>query len=154
MYVLIFIHIFFTEIDSTPDTNVPITHPLGEPFDSEESEILEESVELGSNFRYSLTDGDSSKKYESGLPSSVPESENTKQTLKSDPQTQQRNLIMPSAIGTASDEWMKARRLIKVASLFQRRLHKGQRSLSDPEIEIPNEFALEHLERERYMYNN
>ena len=48
----------------------------------------------------------------------------------------------------SSGEWMKAMRLIKVANNFQRRLKKGARSFSDPNIQIPNEFY-ESLERQR-----
>ena len=105
---------------------------------------------MGSAGCDSIPDGDTSKRYEHNLPSSVPENENNHQTLPSD--SKSRNLSMPSAMVTASDEWMKAKRLIKVASLFQRRLNKGDRSLSDPQIEIPNEFSIEHLEMRRYIY--
>ena len=48
----------------------------------------------------------------------------------------------------SSGEWMKAMRLIKVANNFQKRLKKGARSFSDPNIQIPNEFY-ESLERQR-----
>ena len=50
---------------------------------------------------------------------------------------------IPPTVVTTSDEWRKAKRLIKVASLFQKRLNKGVRSLSDPQIEIPNDFVSE-----------
>ena len=129
-----------------------MTNPLEDHLDYEESEFLEESIGMGSAGCDSIIDGVTSKKYEQNLPSSVPENQNNQETLSNGPQSYQRNLSMPSAMGTASDEWMKAKRLIKVASLFQRRLNKGDRSLSDPEIEIPNEFAIEHLEKQRYSY--
>ena len=67
-----------------------------------------------------------------------------KKLLSPDAQLQPANVNnTTTTTTTAADEWMKAKRLIKVASLFQRRLNKGDRSLSDPEIEIPNEFAEE-----------
>ena len=148
--LLIFIIIVYIDLE---DIQVPITPPLGNHVDSEEeSEFLEESIEMGSAACDSIKDGDTSKKYEHNLPSSVPENENDHQTLLSDPKSSPKNLSMPSAMGTAADEWMKAKRLIKVASLFQRRLNKGDRSLSDPQIEIPNEFAIEYLEKRRYIY--
>ena len=37
---------------------------------------------------------------------------------------------------TAAEEWRKAKRLINTAILFRRRLDKGGRSLSDPEIQV------------------
>ena len=67
---------------------------------------------------------------------------NNKKLLSPDAQLQPANANSTTTT-TAADEWMKAKRLIKVASLFQSRLNKGDRSLSDPEIEIPNEFAEE-----------
>ena len=48
----------------------------------------------------------------------------------------------------SSGEWMKAMRLIKVANNFQKRLKKGTRSFSDPNIQIPNDFY-QSLERQR-----
>ena len=53
-----------------------------------------------------------------------------------------------SKVVHSSGEWMKAMRLIKVANNFQKRLKKGARSFSDPNIQIPNEFY-ESLERQR-----
>ena len=145
--LLIFIRNIFIELD---DTQVPNAHPLKDHIEYDESEFLEEGIEMGSVGCDSKIHGDSSEKYEQNLPSSVPEKENNQQTLPSD--TLARNLSMPFATATASDEWMKAKRLIKVASLFQKRLNKGDRSLSDPQIEIPNEFAIENLQRQRYSY--
>ena len=57
---------------------------------------------------------------------------------------------IPSTVVSSSDEWRKAKRLIKVASLFQKRLNKGARSLSDPQIEIPNEFLSEEQRSETF----
>ena len=42
------------------------------------------------------------------------------------------------ATSQATEEWRKARRLINTVAEFRRRLQRGKRSLSDPEIELCN----------------
>ena len=74
------------------------------------------------------------------LPSSIPLRQVEHHTSANDPDE---FIKVPSTVVNASDEWMKAKRLIKVAGLFQKRLNKGVRSLSDPQIEIPVEFVSE-----------
>ena len=110
----------------------------GEESNHDDTEILEEGTEINS----SISDSIETKKCSASiddLSSPVPFQNKDEYILTTnDFPTENIN----DSIATASEEWRKAKRLIMVAGLFQRRLHKGERSLSDPEIEIPNEFAL------------
>ena len=117
--------------------------------DSEGSEILEEVVERNPTGRGSIDFLQGDGVYEGDLPSSVPPSSDIEHGSSRERLQALSISQVVAPIGSASDEWMKARRLIKVASLFQARLKKGDRSLSDPQIEIPNEFVDKLREKQR-----
>ena len=114
---------------------------------SEESEILDDDTESTQVKERSLKDNSfKDLNLNQDLPSSVPLRQVEKHISTDDPGEFIK--VPQPTVGHASDEWMKAKRLIKVAGMFQKRLNKGVRSLSDPQIEIPIEFV---SEAQRYV---
>ena len=112
---------------------------------SEESDTVEDNVESSSVEKPVEKSNFKDLNLNQDLTSSIPLRELDKHLSTENPT---KITDIPSTVISSSDEWRKAKRLIKVASLFQKRLNKGGRSLSDPQIEIPNEFV---SEEQRYV---
>ena len=112
---------------------------------SEESDTVEDNVESSSVEKPVENSNFKDLNFNQDLTSSIPLRQLDKQLSTENPT---KITDIPPTVVSSSDEWRKAKRLIKVASLFQKRLKKGVRSLSDPQIEIPNEFV---SEEQRYV---
>ena len=110
--------------------------------DNEDTETMEENTEINDNINDSIEKLRKSSLYSSSTVSSYEYDDETIKDIQDD------NMIS-SLHSTSSGEWQKARRLMKIAILFQNRLSKGSRSLSDPEIEIPSNLTKRTLRQEQ-----
>ena len=109
---------------------------------SGESEIIDDTLEPTVDEQQSIPDTSfKNLNLDQDLTSSIPVGQLEKHLIVDESSNDHDVSNICPRVGAASDEWMKAKRLIKVAGLFQKRLNKRVRSLSDPQIEIPNEFV-------------